>query len=319
MEILLKCLVTGGIGFIGFNLCRKLIESHEVIALDNFNAYYDVKLKEMNKEDLVQKGIKVIKEDILNYEKVKRITKDIDIIFHLAAQPGVRYSLAHPLEVFKTNVDGTLNILECARKNKISRFIFASSSSVYGNSTELPLKEDSEVHPIAPYGLSKLVCENYIHFYYKHYNLPTVIFRLFSVVGERQRPDMGIYKFIINLLRDTPLTIFGDGTQTRDWCNVKNVVDAFIKAIDNPKIIGETLNIGHGERISVNKIIEIIENFIGKRAKRLYTKRNEADMLHTQADLSKITKLLNYQPKYSIEEGIKSEIEFIQRNLEKFS
>jgi nucleoside-diphosphate-sugar epimerase len=287
--------------------------------MDNFNSFYNVRLKKLNGEELKQCGVKIIKADILNYNEVREIVKNMDVIFHLAAQPGVRYSLEHPLEVFKINVEGTVNLLQAIKEEKrISLFLYASSSSVYGNCTEFPIKETAPTHPISPYGLSKLVGEKYVKFYKEFYNLPTTILRFFTVTGARQRPDMGLYKFISNILYNKPITIFGDGSQTRDWSNVLNVVEACLKALDNPKGIGETFNVGHGKKTSVNKIIEILENAIGKKAEIVYEEKNLADPQDTQADISKITALLNFKPIYSLTEAIESEIEFI-KNLSSIS
>lgn len=308
----MKCLVTGGIGFIGFHLCSKLIETHDVAVIDNLNPYYNLKIKNLNSKELKSLGVKVFNEDILNYTKIKEIMKGIDVVFHLAAQPGVRYSVDHPLKVYKINVEGTINLLQSAKENQISKFIFASSSSVYGNCTELPIKETTPTNPISPYGLSKLVAEKYVKFYEEFYNLPYVIFRFFTVVGARQRPDMGLFKFITNMLSDKEITIFGDGNQTRDWSNVKNVVDACLKALDNPEADNQTLNIGHGKRTSVNEIIGILENKLHKKAKLINVERKIVDPLDTQADISKIVSILGYKPTYSLEEAIEKEIEYIK-------
>ncbi|MHA1428139.1 MAG: GDP-mannose 4,6-dehydratase [Candidatus Helarchaeota archaeon] len=308
----MRCLVTGGAGFIGFHLCQRLIESHDVMILDNFNSYYDVSLKEFNARELKNLGVVIVRENILNFNKIQDIMNKIDIVIHLAAQPGVRYSVDHPLEVYKINVDGTLNLLEAARRNNISLFVFASSSSIYGNCRELPIKEDHPTQPISPYGFSKLIGEKAIKFYNLYSNLPTVIFRFFSVIGARQRPDMGLYKFIFNILNNKPLTIFGDGNQTRDWSNVKNVVEVISKSIENPNVLNKTLNIGHGLKTSVNEIINILENKIGRKAKIINVSKNIAEPLNTQADINKIKNLLDYSPKYSLEEAIESEIDFIK-------
>ncbi len=307
----MKCLVTGGAGFIGFHLSSQLIKSYEVIVVDDFNPYYNVKLKEINAKELNDLGVEVINVDILKFDKIREITKKSEIVFHLAAQPGVRYSVDNPLRVHKINVEGTLNLLEAARKNNISLFVNVSSSSVYGNCTELPIKESTLKNPISPYGLSKLIGEYYVNFYYEFHNLPAINLRLFTVIGARQRPDMGLYKFIYSIIKDKNLTIYGDGNQTRDWSNVKNVVDACLKLLNKSDLAGNVFNVGHGKRTSVNKVIKILEEKIGKKAIISREQRNIADPLDTQADISKIMKYLDYKPKYSIVEAIEKEIEYV--------
>ncbi len=306
--------MTGGVGFIGFHLCNRLAQYHKVIVVDNFNSYYNPKLKEFNADELKRLGVEIVKEDILNYEKLSNIMENIDIVFHLAAQPGIRYSVENPQEIFKINTEGTLKVLEAAKKRNVSLFIFASSSSVYGNCTQFPIKESTGLNPISPYGLSKEIGERYIKYYSTNYKLPTVILRLFSVVGARQRPDMALSKFIFNLLNDKPLPLYGDGTQTRDWINVKNVVDIFLKINEqweSVNITNDVFNIGNGIKTNLNNIIKILEKKIGKQAKIITTEKDPADILHMQADISKINNIFNYKPRYLLGEAIESEIEFI--------
>jgi UDP-glucose 4-epimerase len=302
----MKFLITGGAGFIGSHLCQKL---EEALIVDNFNRYYNIKLKKYNKKLAEINNNKFLNLDIsdLNSDHL-----NVEHIIHLAAQPGVRYSVENPIEVLYINLVKTVKLLEKIRKYKIDlkSFIFVSSSSIFGKIEKLPIDENHKKEPISPYGVSKLAAENYVKNYYLHYKIPTIIIRPFTVVGARQRPDMGLHKFIEAIEKKNPVTIFGNGNQTRDWTHVENIVQGIILCTKNKKSIGEDFNLGNGSRISVNVVIEKISSKLNHDIKINNKKRHLADPKDTQADISKAKKLLKYNPKKTLDDAIREQINF---------
>ena len=291
----MRVLVTGGAGFIGSHLVDKLIEQgHEVVVIDN--------LSTGEKENLNPKA-KFRKVDIRNLKKIKPAFKGVDHVFHLAAQARVPLSVKDPIETHTNNALGTLNVLVAARDNKVKKFIYSASSSAYGDQKNLPLKEDMTPRPKSPYGLQKLIGEEYCRLFYELYGLPTVSLRYFNVYGPRN-PLEGAYALVIGIfLRQKkagePLTIDGDGEQTRDFTSVRDVVRANILAAESNKVgRGEVINIGAGNNHSINKIAELIGGKTINKPPRL------GDPKHTLADNSLAKKLLNWRPEVSIEEGI---------------
>ena len=298
----MKALVTGCAGFIGSHLVDKLLEQgYEVIGIDCFTDYYSREIKEANISNaLNNKNFEFIEEDILNLNKYP----DVDYVFHLAAQAGVRASWGKSFEIYtRNNVEATQRLLEFYKDREIKKFVYASSSSVYGDA-ELPMKEDSLLKPVSPYGVTKLAGENLCYLYWKNYEVPTVSLRYFTVYGPRQRPDMATHKFVKTIFKGDEITVFGDGTQTRDFTYVDDAVEANILAAEN-NIIGEVFNIGGGSRISVNALIEEIEKIVGKEAKIKYIEKQKGDVRDTLADVSKAKKELKWMPKVEIEEGLK--------------
>ena len=290
-----KLLVTGGAGFIGSHLVDKLIEQgHEVVVIDN--------LSTGEKENLNPKA-KFRKVDIRNLKKIKPAFKGVDHVFHLAAQARVPLSVKDPIETHTNNALGTLNVLVAARDNKVKKFIYSASSSAYGDQKNLPLKEDMTPRPKSPYGLQKLIGEEYCRLFYELYGLPTVSLRYFNVYGPRN-PLEGAYALVIGIfLRQKkagePLTIDGDGEQTRDFTSVRDVVRANILAAESNKVgRGEVINIGAGNNHSINKIAELIGGKTINKPPRL------GDPKHTLADNSKAKKFLGWEPEVSLEQGI---------------
>jgi len=284
----MKALVTGCAGFIGSHLVDKLLEKgYEVIGIDCFNDYYSRWIKEANLSNILKnKNFKLIEEDVLKMGEYP----EVDYIFHEAAQAGVRASWGKSFEIYtRNNVQATQKLLEFYKDLDIKKFVYASSSSVYGDA-ELPMREDSLLKPVSPYGVTKLAAENLCYLYWKNYNVPTVSLRYFIVYGLKQRPDMAI-QFVKAIFKGDEVVIFGDGTQTRDFTYVNDAVEATILAADN-NLVGEVFNVGGGSRISVNELIELMDNIIGKKAKVKYIEKQKGDVRDTLADVSKAKKEL---------------------------
>ena len=306
----MKALVTGCAGFIGSHLVERLLkEGYEVKGIDSFTDYYSRAIKEENIARAIKnKSFSFIEEDIT---QMKRFP-DADYVFHLAAQAGVRASWGKDFEIYiRDNVLATQKLLEFYKQKRIKKFVFASSSSVYGDA-ELPMKEDSVLKPVSPYGVTKLAAENLCYLYCKTYNIPTVSLRYFTVYGPRQRPDMAIHKFVNAVLNDEEISVFGDGMQTRDFTFIDDVLDATILAANNDAV-GEVFNIGGGNRISVNDLIKQIGELVGKKARIKHVERQKGDAKDTLADITKTTKLLNCVPKIKIEEGLRRYVEWYQK------
>ena len=307
----MKTLVTGCVGFIGSHLVDKLLEQgYEVIGIDCFTDYYQRGIKEANISNaLKNEKFKLIEEDILNIDKYP----EVDYVFHLAAQAGVRASWGKSFEIYtRNNIEATQKLLEFYKDRKIKKFVYASSSSVYGDA-KLPMEEDSLLKPVSPYGVTKLAGENLCYLYWKNYNVPTVSLRYFTVYGPRQRPDMAIHKFVKAIFKGDEITVFGDGTQTRDFTFVDDAVEANILAANND-VVGEVFNVGGGSRISVNELIKIMEDITEKKANMKYVEKQKGDVGDTLADVNKAKKELGWIPKVKIEEGLKKFVEWFTSN-----
>ena len=310
----MKALVTGCAGFIGSHLVERLLEeSYHIVGIDCFTDYYSEDMKRKNMEGFKNnENFEFIEKDILNMNLMP-VLEGVDYVFHLAAQPGVRASWGKNFEVYtRNNILATQRLLEACKGLEIKRFVFASSSSVYGDSRDLPLKESLYPKPVSPYGVTKLAAENLCVLYYKNYGIPVVSLRYFTVYGPRQRPDMAFHKFIKAVLEEKAITIYGDGNQTRDFTYVSDAVNATVLGMKGK--LGEIYNIGGGSRISVNKAIEVIEELTGKKAKIKYEPFQKGDMRDTYADISKAENELGYKPEIDINTGLKKQIEYV-RNL----
>ena len=323
----MKTLVTGCAGFIGSHLVDKLLEQgYEVVGMDCFTDYYSRETKEANlstalkklslkKKALPKKYYKnakfeLIEEDILEMDNFP----EVDYVFHLAAQAGVRASWGKSFGIYtRNNIEATQKLLEFYKDRKIKKFVYASSSSVYGDA-ELPMRENSLLKPVSPYGVTKLAGENLCYLYWKNYNVPTVSLRYFTVYGPRQRPDMAIHKFVNAILNEEEITVFGDGTQTRDFTFIDDVVEANILAA-NSEIGGEVFNTGGGSRISVIDLIKLLEEITVKKARLNYIEKQKGDVRDTLADTSKISNELNWNPNVKIEEGLKRFVEWYKTRV----
>jgi nucleoside-diphosphate-sugar epimerase len=308
----MKILVTGVAGFIGSHLAEKLLAAgHEVVGLDCFTDYYPRKIKESNLLKLRDSTSFDFRDDDVLRVDLNALLKDVEIVFHEAAQAGVRASWGSSFRIYtENNVRATQCMLEASKKTKLKRFIYASSSSIYGDAESYPTHEGMTPMPISPYGVTKLAGEHLCYLYHKNYGVPAVSLRYFTVYGPRQRPDMAFNKFIKAILSDEEITIYGDGEQTRDFTYIEDIVDANVSAMD-AQVVGEVLNIGGGSRITVNDTIRIIENVTGKQAKTKYIEKQKGDVIHTGADISKAAKLLGYKPAYNLKKGIANEVDWL--------
>lgn len=308
----MKALVTGCAGFIGSHLTERLLnEGYEVIGIDCFTDYYPRNIKENNLHTaLEQENFEFIGKDLLSLDNYP----DVDYVFHQAAQAGVRASWGKYFDTYlENNIKLTQKLLEHYKNCSITKFVYASSSSVYGDVEKLPMNEKSLLNPVSPYGVTKLAAENLCSLYYKNYGVPTVSLRYFTVYGPKQRPDMAIFKFVSNILNDKEINVYGDGSQTRDFTYVEDAVQANFLAATS-EIVGEVFNIGGGNRITVNDLIKEIENITGKRAKVNYIKKQKGDVEDTWAEVNKARKLLNWNAKTKITEGLEKFVEWFRDN-----
>jgi len=309
-----KILVTGGAGFIGSHLAKKLMDlGHQVVVVDNFNSYYDPKLKEERILKLFSGyNFELKRVNIIDFESLKKIflESQIEIICHLAAQAGVRYSLKNPFIYEETNVRGTLNLLDLAKEFKIKGFIFASSSSVYGASKKIPFSEDDPIRqPVSLYGATKKAAEALVFSYHYLYKIPSTILRYFSVYGPFWRPDLALSKFVHAILNNQPIEVYNFGKMKRDFTYIDDIVEGTISAIEKNYPF-EIFNLGNNHPIELNYFIESIEKLLYKKAKKILLPIQLGEVPINWADISKAQKLLNYHPKVSFEEGLRKTIDW---------
>ena len=313
----MNILVTGVSGFIGSHLAERLVaDGHDVIGVDSFLDFYPRRIKEENiKKLLLGSDFEFIEADMLDLDLSKLIER-VDAVFHQAAIAGVRASWGAKFnEYVQNNILGTQLLLEACKNSDLEKFIYASSSSVYGDADELPVKETSPTNPISPYGVSKLAGEHLTSLYYKAFDLPTVSLRYFTVYGPRQRPDMAFQKFIRAVILGEEIEIYGTGEQTRDFTYIDDAVEANMRAFSDG-INGEVYNVGGGSRIKLIECIRIIEEVAGIKANLSFKEPQKGDALHTYADVSKAVKDFGYSPKVPIREGIARQYEWESRNME---
>lgn len=309
----MKILITGGAGFIGSNLAKKLMDrGDKVVLLDNFNDYYDVQLKKDRiKKYLKGYDFKLYKGDIRDLRLLDKIfkTEKIDKVMSLAAMAGVRSSLLDPLLYEDVNVRGTLNLLEVARKYKIKNFVYASSSSVYGKNSKVPFSEtDSVDTPVSPYAATKKATELLAHVYSHIYGLKTTGLRYFTVYGPWGRPDMGVFKFIENIIQGKTIEVFNHGKMRRNFTYIDDIVSGTIAVID-ANLPCDVMNIGGDRDEALMDYIETVEKFAGKKAKKKMLPMQPGDVESTVADIRKLRKL-GWKPTTRIEAGVKSFVEW---------
>jgi len=309
-------LVTGCSGFIGSHFCEKLLNNNiHVFGIDNFDPFYNQIIKERNLNVLESyENFKFVKSDIRDFDELSSIFRNIDIdgIVHFAAKAGVRPSIDLPLEYAKTNILGTINLLELCRKFDIDSFSFAGSSSVYGNDTNIPFVENNPSdQPESPYAATKRSCELFGYNYNSLYGIHFNSYRFFSVYGPRGRPDMAVYKFTQNIFQDKEVTIYGDGSYERDFTYVSDIVDGmFLGFRKNLKF--EIFNLGNEKPVSVIELVRLIEDLVGKKAQLKFEEAHKGDSTITFADISKARDMLGFKPKISIEEGLQLFIEWFK-------
>lgn len=312
-----RILVTGGAGFIGSSLIEKLLDQYEVICVDDFNDYYNPLWKEENIRPFHEQTNFTLKRiDIRNEGELEHLFKHtpIDKIVHLAARAGVRPSIQDPLLYESVNVRGTLNLLEMASKYQVSHFICASSSSVYGNQTKVPFSETDPVNePISPYAATKKAGEMLCHTYAKLYGIKMTCLRFFTVYGPKGRPDMAPYLFTKAVLESQPITMFGDGSTRRDYTYVDDIVAGIIKAIEK-SFDYEIINLGNNNPVSLKEFFETVEGATSKQAIIEQKPMQPGDVDQTYADISKAKRLLDWEPRTTLHDGLKQFVAWYREN-----
>lgn len=311
-------LVTGGAGFIGSHLSERLIENgHKVVCLDNFNDYYKPAVKWDNISGLRQHtDYTLVEADILDVERLRRLftEHEFDVVVHLAARAGVRPSIRQPLLYQKVNVEGTTNLLEMMREFRAGKFIFGSSSSVYGENLKVPFSEDDPVdHPISPYAATKKACELICYTYYHLYEIPITCLRFFTVYGPRQRPDMAIHKFARAIDSLDEITMYGDGKSRRDYTYITDIVDGICKSIEHCRRY-HVYNLGESQTIDLLSLIHLIAKNLGKEPKIQRLPRQPGDVPITYADITRARNEIAYQPSVTIEQGIAKFTDWYKNN-----
>jgi UDP-glucuronate 4-epimerase len=303
----MRILVTGGAGFIGSHLSEKLLEAgHDVVILDDFNDFYDPQIKHANIAGFASE-VTICHADLRDSESVRRVFRreKLEGVAHLAARAGVRPSIQQPRLYYDTNVIGTLHLLEAARMTGVERFIFASSSSVYGASKTVPFSEDQHlIQTLSPYGATKIAGEFLCSSYSNLYQMRIVALRYFTVYGPRQRPDLAIHQFARRIQTGQPIDQFGDGSTRRDYTYVDDVIHGTMAALGYSGPFYDVFNLGESETIQLRDLISAIENALGKKAKINRLPEQPGDMPQTYADISKARKLLGYNPTTRFTEGL---------------
>jgi UDP-glucuronate 4-epimerase len=303
-----RIVLTGGAGFIGSHLAERLLDvGHELVIIDDLNDFYSPAIKRRNLSEIAVKGpfeFHEINVSDLDPLRLAIGSSPPEIIIHLAARAGVRPSLEQPLLYEKANVLGTLNLLELAREYAIPQFVFASSSSIYGATSRVPFSEsEANPNPISPYGVTKLAGEKLCYCYSQLYSIRTVCLRFFTVYGPRQRPDLAIHKFARLIHEDKEIPQFGDGSSLRDYTFISDIVDGIMAALGVQGSF-EVFNLGNSHPISLGRMIQLLEQNLGRKARIKVQNLQPGDMLFTHADLSKATERLGYVPRVSFEEGL---------------
>ncbi|MBF2069031.1 UDP-glucose 4-epimerase [Fischerella thermalis CCMEE 5273] len=310
-----KSIVTGAAGFIGSHLVEALLKrGEEVIGIDEFNDYYNPTIKRKNIAHLQNHPRFTLVEGNIQFLDWKTLLKNVDVIYHQAAQAGVRASWGEGFRAYtERNINSTQVLLEAAKDTpSLKRLVFASTSSVYGDAETLPTHEEICPKPVSPYGITKLAAERLCGLYHKNFGVPFVSLRYFTVYGPRQRPDMAFHKFFKAVLTDQAIPIYGDGQQTRDFTFVSDAVAANLAAATVLEAVGEIFNIGGGSRVVLAEVLQTMEEIVGHPIKKNHVEKAMGDARHTAADVSKARKVLGYQPQVSLYDGLKQEWQWIQ-------
>ena len=316
----MSILVTGGAGFVGSHLVEALVESgvERVVALDNFNGYYDSRLKRANAAAIQKlRQVVVVEGDFRDSTLVTDLLSrhNVRAICHLGASPGVPISLTQPLETTENNVLGTLAVLEAARRQPVERLLFASSSTVYGRGSAAPFVEDAPLGtPCSPYGASKRAGELMGLTYHQLHGVPFVSLRFFNVYGPRLRPELALAVFTRKILDGLPLPLFGDGSVLRDFTHVSDICRGVIAALSANGVVGQCINLGNDRPITIRRLIELVEAASGRQAKIDRRPPRGEDMPLTHANLDKARRLLNYEPRVPIEQGVAEYVEWMRQS-----
>jgi UDP-glucuronate 4-epimerase len=320
METKKHYVVTGGAGFIGSSVVRKLLERNDtqITCIDSFDPFYRRQVKLLNIDGFEKHHNFFLRDmdldDVTVTELHQAIPQPVDVVVHLAARAGVRPSIAKPMAYQHTNILGTQKMLEFAAEKKVPQFVFASSSSVYGENEKYPWQEDENLLPISPYAMTKLSGEMAGHVYQKLFNLRFIGLRFFTVYGPRQRPDLAIHKFTKALLKGQPLTVFGDGSTSRDYTYIDDIVQGVIAAIDYNSSPFEIINLGNSYAVTLSDLLAQLEAVTGKKATIQWQPEQPGDLRQTCADITKAQRLLNYQPQTKLGDGLRRFHEWYLKN-----
>jgi UDP-glucose 4-epimerase len=310
----MKSIVTGVAGFIGSHLAEALLaDGHEVIGLDSFLDNYPRSFKENNLNALLHAPrFKFINDDLLTLD-LKDLLQNVDYVFHLAAQPGVRSSWGREFSRYtENNIMAAQLLLEAVKELRLMKFVYASTSSVYGDTDDLPMREEGATRPVSPYGATKLAAEHLCHLYWRAFGVPTVSLRFFTVYGPRQRPDMFFHIFMRGLVRNQEVPLYDDGEQTRDFTYCGDIVDGIVAAARYPGH-GEIFNLGGGSEVSLLDAIGVAERIAGRKANLRRFDRQRGDVRHTRARLDLARNKLGYAPRISLEQGLTQQWNWISK------
>jgi nucleoside-diphosphate-sugar epimerase len=308
-----RYLITGGAGFIGSHLVKHVLGAGgNVRVVDNLSTGFAKRLSQ------IRDSVQLVTADLADNSVAAEVVKDVDYVLHQAAVPSVQRSVVDPVGTNRSNVTATLNLLENSRKAGVRRFVYAASSSAYGDTEVLPKSEDMPANPLSPYALQKWVGERYCKLYHELYGLETVSLRYFNVFGPGQDPyseySAVVPKFTTKLLAKEPITVYGDGEQSRDFTYIDNVIQANLLALRAPNAPGEVCNIGCGQRVTLNQLIQILEELLKVRAQVTYAPAKPGDVRHSLADITKATRVLGYVPETEIEEGLRRTVEALVKS-----
>jgi len=316
-------LITGGAGFIGSNLIRYLLRAEEQIfitTIDDFDSFYDKKIKELNIAGFSDDSrFRLLEYDLADTDGKKlaeEIKEPVDVIVHLAAKAGVRLSILNPVSYQQANVIGLQNLLDFAKEKNCKQFVFASSSSVYGINDHFPWKEDEQLMPISPYAMTKLAGEMLGHVYNKLFDIRFIALRFFTVYGPGQRPDLAIHKFTKTILCGKPISMYGDGSTSRDYTFIDDTVRGIVAAMKYDQANFEVINLGNNYSVSLKELISSIEKVVGKKAMIEQFPEQPGDVPKTFADISKAKRLLGYEPATKLDAGLIKFYEWFSQNKE---
>lgn len=310
-----KYLITGGSGFIGSNIAEKVLDQGDFVRIvDNFSTGRRKNIEEF----FGNPNFELIEGDITDIEVVKKAVKDMDFVLHQAAIPSVQRSVEDPIKSNNANINGTLNMLIASKDANIKKFVYAASSSAYGENSELPKRENLEAMPISPYALQKYAGEKYCQIFWKIYGLPTVCLRYFNVFGPKQDPNSHysavIPSFIKAFLNNKKPAIFGTGEQSRDFTFVDNIISANLLAAESQNGNGEVMNIALGNRTSLNELVNYLKEITGKNIEPEYKEQRKGDVMHSMADISKAKKIIGYEPLIDFKNGLLKTVEWYKSN-----
>lgn len=312
---MIQSIVTGAAGFIGSHLAERLLAlGHQVVGVDCFADFYDRRLKEANLANVRDDArFRLVDDDILRLD-LDALLAGVDYVFHLAAQAGVRGSWGESFAGYvRNNIAATQRLLEAAKGAKLKKLVYASSSSVYGDAKELPVTEEALPRPVSPYGVTKLAAEHLCIPYAQIYGVPVVSLRLFTVYGPRQRPDMAIQRFLSASLAGEPVTVFGDGEQTRDFTFVSDVVEAHVLAMEAPED-QRVFNVCGGSRVSVNELLKLVKTVAGRSLEVTHGPAARGDARHTLGDNSRARQVLGFRPSVPLADGLEAQWRWLSGN-----